>query len=155
MRAARFTTVLVMVSIINACALLTTPEPQLPRLALSDARLMESGMLTQRWRLEWALTNPNESKLAVQTLVYDIHLHGEAVATEQRIEALELAPGETRMLEVPLTTHLGTSLQRLRRADRQPGDPVPWMIRGKVTLREGDAPQPLERQGRLHLPVIP
>ncbi len=126
------------------------PEVRLQQLTLAGATLFE-----QRWQVTLRVQNPNDHKLSVRALEYQLLLDEQTFARGQSAAAFVLpARGETLV-----TTELRTSLlQDLNRVSgllgRAEGS-LPYRIEGKAVLGTLPVPVGFSWQGRWPEPATP
>lgn len=138
-------------AVISACVAtpraLVAPEVQLVGLSLLDASAD-----SQRFRVDLAVSNPNEVTLPVERLSFSVRLAGSGVMNGRSLSPFELASGESTTLELEVTTNLVSSVSRLLALLQGPADAIQYDLDGLVTLSRGLNPTfPFSRRGEVPL----
>jgi len=145
--------VLVLASLLAACVAaprtLEAPEVDLVGLALLDGSAD-----AQRFRIGLRVTNPNDVRVSVQRLSFNVRLAGGGVMSGQAPGLLALEPGEVREIEVDVRTSLVSSVSRLLSLVQGPAATVPYDLDGLVTLSRGIQPtRPFTARGEVPLAI--
>jgi LEA14-like dessication related protein len=148
-RAPRLLVVLAAVLLAGCATGLRPPEP--PGVALESLRMVEAGLLSQRFELRLRLTNPNAVALPVTGLVYTLAISeveiGDGVA---RPEASIPAYGET-VVDLSLTTRTLGIVDLVRTWERETPETVPYRIEGRLDPGGFRLPVSFERRGEVDL----
>lgn len=134
--------------VLAACAQIG--EMRSPQVHVVDIRLLQSGLLEQRFRVELRIGNPNDFDLPLDGLTFELDLNGRRFAegfTNQAVTVPRL--GEARVSVDASTTLIDMMAQALILGERAE---LSYRIEGVVYLRGLARRQvPYERGGRLRL----
>lgn len=132
------------------CAgLMSEPEP--PEVRLNTLALDEVGLFEQRYRVGLRLINPNDFRLRVSELRFDLDVNGHAVAdgiTADGINLPALGEGDVQILVRSSTIALVAMLQEWSGGAR---DTVDYRIDGSLRLHGWGLRVPFERSGSVRL----
>jgi LEA14-like dessication related protein len=121
-----------------------------PQVHVVDIRLLQSGLLEQRFRVDLRIGNPNDFDLPLDGLTFELDLNGRRFAegfTDQAVTVPRL--GEARVSVDASTTLLDMIEQALLLGERSE---LSYRIEGVVYLRGlGRRQVPYERGGRMRL----
>ncbi len=125
-------------------------EMRSPQVHVVDIRLLQSGLLEQRFRVELRIGNPNDFDLPLDGLTFELDLNGRRFAegfTDQAVTVPRL--GEARVSLAASTTLFDMMAQALILGERSE---LSYRIAGVVYLRGLARRQvPYQRGGRLRL----
>ena len=139
---------LLAVLVLAACA--QTGETRAPQVHVVDIRLLQGGILEQRFRVDLRIGNPNDFDLPLDGLTFELDLNGRRFAegfTDQSVTVPRL--GEARVSLTASTNLFDMIEQALILGERSE---LTYRIVGVVYLRGLARRQvPYERGGRLRL----
>ncbi|MGF1477517.1 MAG: LEA type 2 family protein [Geminicoccaceae bacterium] len=122
-----------------------------PDVGLSDLRLGEAGVFEQTLLLGLRFSNPNDYRVDVEHVLYELELNGTAFGRGVYGEDFRLAANEDTIVEVPLRVPTGDLLNRLTSISNQRG--VGYRLSGRARLIGGGLDQvPFQQEGRIDLP---
>lgn len=121
-----------------------------PRVDLVDLRVLDMGLMQQRYAVVLNVQNPNSREIPVQGLSYQLKLAGEPFAHGVSAKSFTLpAYGETQ-LEVELTTNLVTTVRRVQALLENDEQSLSYDFSGKIDVaRIGKIP--FQNEGELSL----
>ncbi|HEX6993308.1 MAG TPA: LEA type 2 family protein [Gammaproteobacteria bacterium] len=126
---------------------LVAPEVQLVGLSLLGATAE-----AQRFRVDLAVSNPNEVTIPIERLSFSVRLAGSGVMSGRSLSPFELASGASTTLQLEVTTNLVSSVSRLLALLQGPADAIQYDLDGLVTLSRGLNPTfPFSRRGEVPL----
>jgi len=123
-----------------------------PDVQLVGLSLLGASADSQRFRVDLAVTNPNDVTIPIERLSFSVRLAGSGVMSGRSLEPFELASGESTTLELEVTTNLVSSVSRLLALLQGPSDSIQYDLDGLVTLSRGLRPTiPFARRGEVPL----
>lgn len=145
---ARGLAIVAILVVLTGCAALDETKP--PQVTLSDIRMLQGGLLEQRFQLDLRIRNPNDFDLPIDGLAFALELNGQEFAdgvSNQRVTVPRL--GEAVVPVTASTTLLHMVQQALRLGERADLD---YRLSGDVFLAGlTRRAVPFERSGRLQL----
>ncbi len=134
-------------------ACLQTPRELLPPdVQLVGLSLLGASADSQRFRVDLAVTNPNDVTIPIERLSFSVRLAGSGVMSGRSLAPFELASGESTTLQLEVTTNLVSSVSRLLALLQGPADSIQYDLDGLVTLSRGLKPTiPFNRRGEVPL----
>ncbi|MGD8710110.1 MAG: LEA type 2 family protein [Ectothiorhodospiraceae bacterium] len=145
--------VVVLVSLLAAGCAAMRPKVESPRVSLSSVRLIEAGLLEQRFELGLRVQNPNDFSLNIAGMDYELKLNGERFATGVASERVSVPASGEAVVQVPVTTSLLDNLDRLRRWQSRPPQSLDYDLSGRVKLSDFGFRVPFEYTGSVALTV--
>jgi len=136
---------------VSACV--STPRSlDAPEVQLVGLSLLGVSADSQRFRVDLAVTNPNEVTIPIERLSFSVRLAGSGVMSGRSLSPFELASGESTTLQLEVTTNLVSSVSRLVSLLQGPADSIQYDLDGLVTLSRGLNPTfPFSRRGEVPL----
>jgi len=136
---------------VSACV--STPRSLVaPEVQLVGLSLLGVSADSQRFRVDLAVTNPNEVTIPIERLSFSVRLAGSGVMSGRSLSPFELASGESTTLQLEVTTNLVSSVSRLLSLLQGPADAIQYDLDGLVTLSRGLNPTfPFSRRGEVPL----
>lgn len=123
-----------------------------PDVQLVGLSLLGVSADSQRFRVDLAVTNPNEVTIPIERLSFSVRLAGSGVMSGRSLSPFELASGESTTLQLEVTTNLVSSVSRLLALLQGPADSIQYDLDGLVTLSRGLNPTfPFSRRGEVPL----
>ena len=139
-----------LLAVLMVAACVQIGETRSPQVHVVDIRLLQSGLLEQRFRVDLRIGNPNDFDLPLDGLTFELDLNGRHFAdgfTNQSVTVPRL--GEARVSVDASTTLIDMMEQALLLGERAE---LSYRIEGVVYLRGLARRQvPYERGGRLRL----
>ncbi|MCB1961187.1 MAG: LEA type 2 family protein [Rhodocyclaceae bacterium] len=123
---------------------------QPPEVSVADLRLIEAGLLEQRFGLSLRVLNPNDVDIPVEGLRFAVELNGKPFARGVSGAAVTIPRLGEAVLEVEAVSSLAGMLRQLRAfgAERQRID---YRIAGELVTGGLRAAMPFERSGEIDL----
>lgn len=146
----RFLICLVTLGSLVACTGIRN-DTQPPEVSVSNIALAGAGLFEQRWQVTLRVRNPNQHKLRIRNLQYQVFVEDQPFARGSSDREIALpALGET-LVSTELTTHLLQNLNRALALLEKNDTPLPYRIEGKALL--GSMPLPLGFSWQGELPA--
>jgi LEA14-like dessication related protein len=135
---------------LSGCAALRL-DLEAPVVTLTQIRIVEIGLLSQRFALTLDVQNPNAIELPVAGLRYRLEVDGREVGSGVSPRAFRLAAYDETRIELELTTEAVRLMGLLAEWSRQPPSEVPYALRGEVRLQNLPRTLAFTREGRVPL----
>jgi len=148
-----FTAALVACTLLGASGCVSIPrELVAPEVRLVGLTLLEAAADSQRFRVDLAVTNPNEVTIPIERLSFSLRLAGSGVMSGRSLQPFELASGDSTTLQLEVTTDLVSSVPRLLSLLQGPAGAIQYDLDGLVTVSRGFRPTlPFSRRGEVPL----
>ncbi len=121
--------VLLAVMILMGCAGLII---QTPTVSLADIRIVEVGLLEQRFAFKLRIQNPNNMELAITGLSFAVEINGRPFAQGVSSKTVTIPPLEERLLEVTAVSNLAGMLGQVQEFLYGRNKALTWRVKGRL-----------------------
>jgi LEA14-like dessication related protein len=147
MKPTRILVALAVPVLLAACAYTRLQQPEL---SVVDVKLLKGDLFRQELRVRMSVHNPNDVKLPVRSISYQVELAGNAFAHGESTGNFEIPANGDTEFDVNVTANAASALLRLMGSDNQHS--LPYRITGKVQLASGLLRSvPFDHTGQLQL----
>ena len=137
--------------LLSGCSLMRLQQAEPPRVTLTSLAPVKLSVFEQRFDLGLRLQNPNDFALPVQALDYTLAINGEDFASGVSRTDLTVPAFGEEVVTVTVTTDLLSSLDRLRRWQRDPPRSVAYRLSGRAHLADTPVRLPFSYTGSVGL----
>lgn len=123
-------------------------------MSVSGLRIVDVGLLEQRYALRLRVRNPNEFALGVLGMSYQLQINGRDFAQGIDNRILDIPPYSERVLDVEIVSGLAELVDQIRALDHGRLGELRYRLLGHLRLRGQSMPLPFDQDGRL-LPASP
>ncbi|WP_282339709.1 MULTISPECIES: LEA type 2 family protein [Pseudomonas] len=106
---------------------LEDPEVRLVKVEVVKARLLE-----QRFTLRFRIDNPNDVRLSVRGLIYDIYLNDIPLAEGEFNKHVSVPAHGHQTFEIPVRTNLWRHVKGMVKMLEEPEAPIHYRLKGEV-----------------------
>lgn len=139
-------------ALLSACASLTS-DLSAPELKVSKVGLVKAGLLQQEWQIDLTAHNPNDRKITVKSLSYDLFIDDHRFARGSTNEKVVLKAHEDGEFSTHIKTGLIETVNKFKQIGITPGKPVPYRIKGRVNVGLVPFAIPFDKDGEIPLPA--
>lgn len=136
--------------LLTACALILA-KPQSPDVRLLNLQLGELGMHQQRLIVELELDNPNQFRLPIKQLDYQVEINGRELARGALADAITLPANGATRVEVPVMCDLLSLLGVLGGAWQNGDSSLQYRVSGTAKVFGAGIALPLAQSGVINL----
>lgn len=147
MRLSCIALLLVLCSLLNACALLTA-DLKAPRVSLVNIKPVQVGLLEQRFKLLLRVKNPNSVELPIRGMQYRLRLADNDFAQGVSEQQIDVPAGGESQFDVDMKTDLSKILRHLQTLRK---GAVPYRLDGDVALATQALKLPFAYEGKIQL----
>jgi len=140
--------VLLAVLFLTGCAGLTI---QAPAVSLADIKIVEVGLLEQRFAFKLRIQNPNNVELAITGLSFEVEINGRPFAKGVSSKEVTIPRLEERLLEVTAVSNLVGILEQVQEFLHGRNKALSWRIKGRL-LTDAFGSLDFEESGKLAPP---
>lgn len=123
-----------------------------PEISVSHIALQEIGLLEQQWDITLRAFNPNDKKLNIKHLSYELLLDDKRFARGSSQQNIVLRANDSDVFTTQVATNLLHTVNQLRKLNIAAGKPVPYKIVGKVKVGMSPVAIPFTTTGEIPLP---
>ena len=105
-----------------------------PRVSVAGLRILEIGLLEQRYLLRLRVQNPNDFAFAVTGMDYALDVNGREFASGVSDRRVDLPAYSERSFQVPVSSGLADLVDQLRALDNGRMNRLDYRIRGHVRI---------------------
>lgn len=136
---------------LSGCAgLLPRLEP--PQVHVAGVKLLDAGLLEQRYLLQLRVQNPNPRDVAIDGLQFKLELNGRAFATGVTGAKVVVPRFGSALVDVEAVSTLAGLARQLEEMFRKTGEPVRYGLTGKVHLAQPALALPFAQTGEFKWP---
>ena len=143
---------LVAAGVVSGCSTLPAGAAP-PRISVAGLRIIEVGLLEQRYALRLRVQNPNDFAFTVTGMDYALELNGRDFAQGVSDQRVDVPAYSERTLEVTVSSGLADLVEQLRALDNGRMSGLDYRVHGHVRL-DGGTRVPFEHAAEL-LPSSP
>lgn len=147
MRLYRFSLLLIFLSLLNACALLTA-DLKTPQISLVNIKPVQIGLIEQRFKLSLRVKNPNTVELPIRGMQYRLRLADTDFAHGINDQQITIPPDGESEFDVDVKTDLTKVLRHLKALRK---GPVAYRLDGDVALAAQAFKVPFAYEGEIQL----
>lgn len=114
------------------CAGWISGDFQDPQVRLVKVEIIKARLLEQRFSLRFRVDNPNDFRLPIRGLTYQVHLNGLPLGTGSAREWVTVPANGGVEFEVMLRTNLWRHLKDLAKTLEDPHSPISYGLSGQV-----------------------
>lgn len=145
-----FLLILLWVGLSGCAGMMPRLEP--PQVHVAGIKLLDAGLLEQRYLLQLRVQNPNPGDLAIDGVQFKLELNGRAFATGVTSGSVTVPRFGSVLVDVEAVSTLAGIARQVEEMFKKTGEPVRYGLSGKVHLARPGLALPFAQTGEFQWP---
>ncbi len=137
---------LLLISLLTACANLSSLQPLAPKVALSDIKVAGIGLMEQNFLIRLEIDNPNSFPIPIVGMDYDVLINGKPFFQGKNDTQLTIPAQGKEFLDIDVISSSSNILEQIQ-SWQTLGSDLSYQLKGNVKLTDFAIAYPFERQG--------
>lgn len=137
------------VAVVGCSGLYQYADP--PRVTLAGIRILDLNLFEQRYQLALRVQNPNRFDLPIEGMSYTLEVNGAEFAHGVNNQKNTIPALGEQVLQVGVVTNLLSTLEQLRRWEKQPPQQLDYRLKGKIQAANLAFDLPFQYSGKISL----
>ncbi len=136
-------------AIVGCTGLYRSADP--PRVSLAGIRVLDLSLFEQRYQLALRVQNPNRFDLPIEGMSYTLEVNGSEFAHGVDNQKNTIPALGEQVLQVAVVTNLLSTLEQLRRWEKQLPQQLDYRLKGKMQVANIAFDLPFQYSGKISL----